>query len=959
MSRKSNLIIVLFFIFIFSFSSGIFAFSKSANLGNLSSSLNDNYAPGESLKGWINISLTNEPFDSKIIFLNNSVKIMDIIRANGLIPRVNYNCSSFNCNLTYSSNDSGATSLSFILGKDQKKVIGFKVTESDLESITDLFLNISSGASEDCSSPLKVDIGDDGTYDWTFSKESIGNYCATKNYGCYTSSTNQANLIKDEPYCQIINISATPGLKVGANIVGSGNANISFLVDDSYFCSVAISSGGEISCDIHNLSFSEASSISVCIKQNTPNLDYKVYYDSTGLTCGDNNKDFSIFVQPIKYASIGSLILNLTKDQESFAGIASQYISDNYNNDCSDGCFIPFAFYSNQNNQQINITNARMNYRTGISISTENIYNLFSASSKINMPFTKLNLSDLGLKVSNNIGVYNVTLKFNDLSIITKQINVLGIPTIQEVYPLEVPAGANIYFTAVGGDTNITSYEWDFGDNSSKSQVTSNQIRHAYGEIKKYNLTLTVRNSLGESTKSFQVNVISPKNYLPLAFEAYKKKISNIKNNTNAFPLIIKAYIEKKLDLAAIEIKIAGLESKYRSVNNTLDYVDIANSLLTVNLPENIISSSSSSGSFIIDKPKISIPVLVNLTSESIDGTEESVKNAILEWFVNSLSVNIDSKSFTALYENSSVPLASYFNVHLVPKSASNLATVYGIIAKPKSSLEFGSSGFTPLDLNSNTGFSFDMSSGQKTFDFLIANEEINIFDIPLYFSPSLSKLSVGYNVSICNFNNKCESGENSNNCRADCKPWGKTVLWLVILLIVFLLVYIVAQEWYKKRYESYLFKDSNDLFNLVHFISNAEKQGLVRSEIFDKLKEKEWHGEQIIYAYKKFKGERTGMWEIPILRHVEQTKINREVDIRNKVGFNPKIVPKPAIPFVKQQTFMGKPVNKQLPVNNTAGVKPVSSVVGSVKLDNSQNPIKLPEQKSTETIKKEETKTK
>ena len=46
-------------------------------------------------------------------------------------------------------------------------------------------------------------------------------------------------------------------------------------------------------------------------------------------------------------------------------------------------------------------------------------------------------------------------------------------------------------------------------------------------------------------------------------------------------------YLEKKLDLAGIDLKLASLEAKYRLVNSTLEYVDVANGLLAIDIPKN------------------------------------------------------------------------------------------------------------------------------------------------------------------------------------------------------------------------------------------------------------------------------------------------------------------------------------------------------------------------------------
>jgi len=76
-------------------------------------------------------------------------------------------------------------------------------------------------------------------------------------------------------------------------------------------------------------------------------------------------------------------------------------------------------------------------------------------------------------------------------------------------------------------------------------------------------------------------------------------------------------------------------------------------------------------------------------------------------------------------------------------------------------------------------------------------------------------------------------------------------------------------------------------------------------------LKEKGWAGEQIIYAYKKYKGQRTGMWEIPIFKFVEKNRVKKELETRKKIGMRADIPPAPIKPFVRpvqslQQVTLG-----------------------------------------------------
>jgi phage anti-repressor protein len=79
-------------------------------------------------------------------------------------------------------------------------------------------------------------------------------------------------------------------------------------------------------------------------------------------------------------------------------------------------------------------------------------------------------------------------------------------------------------------------------------------------------------------------------------------------------------------------------------------------------------------------------------------------------------------------------------------------------------------------------------------------------------------------------------------------------------LLILFIGVYLVLRAWYNKRYENYLFKNKNDLYNIATYITTAKRRGIPDKEIIENLKKSGWNSEQIRYAMRKYAGKKTGM---------------------------------------------------------------------------------------------------
>ena len=130
---------------------------------------------------------------------------------------------------------------------------------------------------------------------------------------------------------------------------------------------------------------------------------------------------------------------------------------------------------------------------------------------------------------------------------------------------------------------------------------------------------------------------------------------------------------------------------------------------------------------------------------------------------------------------------------------------------------------------------------------------------LPAFISPGINRLSLTEIVS----------GEEEG------KKSKLTIFILAIslLIIVAFISYVVLQEWYKKKYENYLFKNKNDLYNMVNYVNNSKKRGLKNKEISDNLRKAKWSSEQVKYVMKKYAGKRTGMLELPLTNLMKKVK--------------------------------------------------------------------------------------
>ncbi|GAG37460.1 unnamed protein product, partial [marine sediment metagenome] len=241
----------------------------------------------------------------------------------------------------------------------------------------------------------------------------------------------------------------------------------------------------------------------------------------------------------------------------------------------------------------------------------------------------------------------------------------------------------------------------------------------------------------------------------------------------------------------------------------------------------------------------------------------------------------IESKTYSFYFDDSTQQdLISYVKITLKPKQ--DLDEFYFVINEDSSNMKFNGDVNTK-DVNSATAIIFSelSKSESKTIEFLYP-KKLSL-NLPFYISPEFKNLQVRPVVGVCNNNKRCEKelGETSKNCRTDCKPLGRTVFLLIGLFVIAFIIYIMIQEWYKRHYESALFPNKNHLFNLINFMSNSINQGLKKSEVFGKLKQIGWVNEKLGYAWKKLHGKRTGMWEVPLFKFVENKRVQRELERR------------------------------------------------------------------------------
>ena len=853
---KYAMLFALIFLFV-SYVSATFAIGKAGY------SIEKSYGPGSKISGWINISLEGEPTSS--IFTgsfgneNYSLTLLKLIKK---LSNFNYTCNTLNCSSNYISSNEG-NSKSFSLNEGESKVIGLKINEGEktVSSFSGFSITVTSDSTTDSEdNPLDIDILNDDKKEWTshLSSEVFNN----ANYGCYSSIYvyNLANILTDDWYCERVRLTKSPSARIGAKIVTTGEADFTMSIEDQEgnyeTCTASATGTGTIGC-IPDFAIKEKGNYVVCIQAEETGSQIN-FINTNPYPCGfsgtyegEYKADFEIFGQTQKYAPVGTFTLNNEESELSlgeFSNMESEiedYIFTKYNNDCSNDCIIPIKITSGIN-QEVTLTNAQLSYYIGgVSLSQgRSFYDLSETSAKITAGLQKLYLDEANFYTPNTYSNYTFSLKLNENEILSEKISVEKGPWIKYVTPASTAVSYPTEFKVSLEDISIvTKYMWDFGDGI-KQNTTTNEITHSYTAIGTYELKVTALDS-NERSSSKKINILvkSASEMVPYLLNKTKEDIALVKSQvaSSNFSDFEKESITFSLKLGetdkiisdlTVALSTASIESEFDSILAQIIQLKIPNSLQKTVSGQNTI--------FYSDIENVNIAVLKEVGGGDYSSNNEAnYKEAVLSWEIENINADITFSEISAYYDGYNAPFLKTFemninggeNSYLIMKEMENLLFKGNITHKK-------TNGYVYLQLNNPT----------EKIIFSTTEENIDFTNLPVFISPSISELTVIDGETLTEFKEGSLLTKNP----------GLFILIVVFIILGALIVWVLLQIWYLKRYENYLFKNRNNLYNVITYINGVKKTGLNDKEIIIKLKKAGWNSEQIQYALKKYSGKKT-----------------------------------------------------------------------------------------------------
>ena len=842
-----------------------------------SSSVDKTYSAGQFISGDLEMNF-NEQIDAN--FTSNfagGISLLELLDKSGYDDD-DFSCIPITCEREFKASNGDEIK---VIDVGDGELFGFKIGGKDVELVS-LKFDIVGNMGTSCSNQVKINLLNDKSIDF-YNDNYVNQTCMAKDYGCYEEEDVQEAVITSDPYCEMINLTAGAAYRIGAEV--KEGSTTGELVMELYEYESGDILGEcilpeqtqqleDISCIVEYSSLEDFNAF-VCISAES-GTDYKIKTETDNV-CGmieadpseEFQRDYKIYAQKMRYGKVNKtfdedVFEKLNPEKSGLIDVLQEYIDDSYNADCSDDCVIVFSVSGANGDATLDSLEIVYNSRGAFGTVSDKIYDVSEEKPKITGHNLSFEIRDMGFVAPEILGLNDFTLEFDGDEILEEEINI-SVGFSFDITPKIVYLGISTEFEAVSSK-NITRSEWSFGDG--KSGVSDSAIAsHVYEQSGEYGLEVELESASGEkSKKTFTINVGNAKDSAEILIGRYESRIPNITADVNSFSPWIRSKLNEVFNVSELETLIDSIKTDFASVVEDTEYEEIVQRLINLDVPKAISVSLSGNVPFAVGYNNININHIEEIFTKEIED-EGRVKNSVMSWAEGNYQVNVEFQVISASKDSGKEDVLTSIKLDISPKKQS-VEQAYLIIDYPlggiKFKQEYGQQALAG-------GAYIPLSSGYSgSIEFLIP-EFIEMSELGAHITPGIETLEQLAGEGVI--------GE------AGGFPIGFIIIALSMLIGATLIVYIFLQEWYKRRYESFLFKSKDDLYNLINFIANGRKAKLDDKNIERKLKKSGWNNEQIGYATKKLEGKRTGMYEIPIFKFFEQKRVKKEIAKRRKVA--------------------------------------------------------------------------
>jgi len=396
--------------------------------------------------------------------------------------------------------------------------------------------------------------------------------------------------------------------------------------------------------------------------------------------------------------------------------------------------------------------------------------------------------------------------------------------------------------------------------NSSSKTISSNFYLISFN-LAEFSLPSTMGkfqyqlNFSGSQIFNEEISITSSDNSIQLKIDEKKELLNETKLEIKKFDYPTEQMLYKELGISDIEIKLNKIESDYQKAVSSEEYEIILKNLSEIKIPESVQEIKNSTPIIFYPKEEfINLDFLASIAGNGNYTSENSdkYKNALNAWYSNNLQTKVTFKEILIKYNETNQFNLKIFDFEFDKRELKNDA--YFII-EDLGDIYFGND----YSEKKSEGYIYIELKGVSEIIFS-TKEDVSFITLPVFIAPPLENIEI----------------------LGPIQEWKPIYLLMLFGLIIFLIlviagiIYAGIQLWYRRRYENALFKNRNNLYNIMTYIQTSKKKGMSRENIMKNLKKAKWRREQINYALNKYEGKKiAGIIERPFKKILEDIEKN------------------------------------------------------------------------------------
>ena len=309
------------------------------------------------------------------------------------------------------------------------------------------------------------------------------------------------------------------------------------------------------------------------------------------------------------------------------------------------------------------------------------------------------------------------------------------------------------------------------------------------------------------------------------------------KHEISKYDIPTQKILNEYFKINQIEERLWSIKEGYTEASPS-EYENLFGNITEIRIPKRISKTASvNSMVFYPDREAINLHILAQIDGGEFLGKENEYIDAVYIWNNEKLKTTVTFKEITAYYgigdqETMGVYTFNFDKSKMDEEAYMIIGNLENVVFEDET-----------LPVKEYNGYLYlNLKDVYNTVSFSTTSN-INFLDVPVFISPSIDRLTPS------------KIGDYERWQKP--KKWALFVLIVIILVLISAISYILLQIWYRKKYETYLFKTKNNLYNIMVYIQGAKRKGMSRDDIIKNLKKAGWTKEQVNYALQKYEGKK------------------------------------------------------------------------------------------------------